>query len=157
MRRFHRKGFSMYELDDMDKKILAHLSQNCRISLNRLSHQVFLTSPAVAARIEKLEKSGVITGYRAEINAEQLGFPITAFIELTMDPEQKRPFTEFIQSAPHVLECYHVAGAYSMLLKVCFSSPSLLDQFVGSLQSFGKTQTQIVFSAVITPRPIPID
>ena len=147
----------MYHLDDIDKKILTLLSRNSRISLNQLSHQVFLTSPAVAARIEKLEKSGVITGYRADIDAEKLGYPITAFIELTMDPDQKSAFIDFIHDSRNVLECYHVAGAYSMLLKVCFATPSLLDQFVGSLQSFGKTQTQIVFSTVVSPRPVKID
>lgn len=146
----------MYQLDDIDKKILALLSRNSRISLNQLSRQVFLTSPAVAARIEKLEKSGVITGYRTEIDTEKLGYPITAFIELTMDPDEKSAFIDFIQGSKNVLECYHVAGAYSMLLKVCFATPSLLDQFVGSLQTFGKTQTQIVFSTVVNPRPISI-
>ncbi|WP_130862349.1 Lrp/AsnC family transcriptional regulator [Bacilliculturomica massiliensis] len=147
----------MYHTDDIDKKILALLSRNSRISLNQLSQQVFLTSPAVAARIEKLEKSGVITGYRADIDAEKLGYPITAFIELTMDPDQKNAFVDFIRDSRNVLECYHVAGAYSMLLKVCFPTPSLLDQFVGSLQSFGKTQTQIVFSTVVSPRSVHID
>lgn len=147
----------MYHMDDIDKKILSLLGQNSRISLNQLSHQVFLTSPAVAARIEKLEKSGVITGYRTDINAEKLGYPITAFIELTMVPDEKSSFIDFIRKSKNVLECYHVAGVYSMLLKVCFPTPSLLDQFVGSLQSFGKTQTQIVFSTVVNPRPICTD
>lgn len=144
----------MYQLDEIDKKILTLLGHNSRVSLNQISHQVFLTSPAVAARIEKLERSGVITGYRADINAEKLGYPITAFIELTMDPDEKQDFMNFIRDNRNVLECYHVAGVYSMLLKVCFPTPSQLDQFVGSLQSFGKTQTQIVFSTVVSPRPI---
>lgn len=147
----------MYHMDDIDKKILTLLGKNSRISLNQLSQQVFLTSPAVAARIEKLEKSGIITGYRTDMNAEKLGYPITAFIELTMDPDEKAAFLEFVSQNKNVLECYHVAGVYSMLLKVCFPTPSLLDQFVGSLQSFGKTQTQIVFSTVVQPRPLRLE
>lgn len=147
----------MHHLDNIDKKILALLAQNARISLNQLSQKVFLTSPAVAARIEKLEKNGIITGYHADLNAEKLGYPITAFVELTMNPDEKGRFLEFIRSQKNVLECYHVAGVYSMLIKVCFPTPSLLDQFVGSLQSFGKTQTQIVFSTVVSPRSIETD
>lgn len=147
----------MYHMDDIDRKILTLLGRNSRISLNQLSQHVFLTSPAVAARIEKMEKSGIITGYRTDVDAEKLGYPITAFIELTMDPDEKKAFMDFIRPCPNVLECYHVAGAYSMLLKVTFPTPSLLDQFVGSLQSFGKTQTQIVFSTVVHPRPLSLD
>lgn len=139
-------------MDDIDKKIISLLEKNARISLNQLSQHVFLTPPAVAARIEKLENHGILKGYHAIVDAEKLGYPILAFVELTMSPEEKTAFTKFITACPNVVACYHVAGAYSMLIKVCFSTPSKLDSFVGSLQKFGKTQTQIVFSTIVESR-----
>lgn len=141
-------------MDEIDKTLLELLQQNARIQLKQLSSQVSLSSPAIAARIEKLEQSGVITGYHASINPEKLGYPIMAFIELTMDPEMKGEFIDFIERTKNVTECYHVAGAYSMLIKAVYPTPSQLNAFVGSLQRFGKTQTQIVFSTVIEPREI---
>ncbi len=146
----------MQHIDHIDKQIINLLGQNSRLSISHISKEVFLTSPAVAARIEKLEKSGIITGYRANLDTEKLGYPITAFVEITIEPENQSSFKDFIATIPNVLECYHVAGPYSMIMKVCFQTPSLLDKFVGSLQSYGKTQTQIAFSTVVTPREISI-
>ena len=142
----------MRTIDNIDRRILNALSRNSRIPLKRLAEKVHLSSPAVSARIENLEKNGYIVGYSTILNYEKLGNPITAFIELTMSPDLRDSFNEFVVSNKDVLECYHVAGAYSMLLKVCFSTPSQLNEFVGALQAFGKTETQIVFSCVVPPR-----
>lgn len=141
-------------MDEIDKTLLALLQKNARMQLKQLAPHVFLSPPAVAARIEKLEQSGIITGYHASIDPEKLGYPIMAFIELTMAPEMKGEFIEFIEKEKNVTECYHVAGAYSMLIKAVYPTPTQLDAFVGSLQRFGKTQTQVVFSTVIKPREI---
>ena len=64
----------MRSLDEVDKKILNRLRQNGRISLKELSSEVFLTMPAVSARIEKLEREGYIKGYHAEVDLEKLGY-----------------------------------------------------------------------------------
>ena len=141
-------------MDEIDKTLVELLQKNARMQLKQLAPHVFLSPPAVAARIEKLEQSGIITGYHASVNPEKLGYPIMAFIELTMDPEMKSEFMDFIQGAKNVTECYHVAGAYSMLIKAVYPTPTELNSFVGSLQRFGKTQTQIVFSTVVAPREI---
>ena len=141
-------------MDEIDKTLVELLQKNARMQLKQLAPHVYLSPPAVAARIEKLEQPGVITGYHAAVNPDKLGYPLMAFIELTMEPEMKTEFYEFIQRAKNVTECYHVAGAYSMLIKTIYRSPTELNNFVGSLQRFGKTQTQIVFSTVVEPRGI---
>lgn len=141
-------------MDKIDKKLLSILESNARISMKQLADKVFLTSPAVSARIERLERAGIITGYKAIIDPSKLGYEITAFINLAMSPMHKPAFTEYISSCYNVVECYNVAGAYSMLLKVCFPTTAELDNFVVPLQKFGKTQTQIVFSTVATPHQI---
>lgn len=143
-------------MDNIDKKILHLLQENARYPLKHLASKVFLSSPAVSARIERLEKSGVISGYHASITPVSLGFHITAFINMALDPKQKPEFYPFIDACPNVLECNCVTGAYSMLIKVCFPSTMELDTFIGHLQKYGNTETQIVFSTPVETRGIDI-
>lgn len=144
-------------MDKIDINILQLLQENSRYPLKYLAGKVFLSSPAVSARIERLEKQGIISGYHAEINPLVLGYHITAFINLTLEPKQKPEFYPFIEACPNVLECDCVTGAYSMHIKVCFPSTLELDSFIGQLQKFGKTETQIVFSTPVPSRGINIE
>lgn len=80
---------------------------------------------------------------------EKLGYGIKAFIMITVEPEDSQKFYEFIRLQKCVLECNHITGPYSMILKVTFSTTTLLDEFLGKLQVFGKTETQVVFSTVL--------
>lgn len=143
-------------MDNIDRKILYLLQDNARTPLKYLANKVFLSSPAVSARIDKLEKEGVITGYHATMNQEALGYHITAFINMSLDPKQKPVFYPFVEDCPNVLECNCVTGAYSILLKVSFPNTVELDDFIGRLQRFGSTETQIVFSTPVKPRGIDI-
>lgn len=99
-----------------------------------------------------MEKEGIIKGYGVKIDPLKLGFHITAFINMELEPVQKPEFYPFIESIPNVIECNCVTGNYSMLMKVAFPSTIELDGFIGQLQRFGKTQTQIVFSTPVEPR-----
>lgn len=133
-------------MDKIDMKLVKMLQENARMPLKHLAEGVFLSSPATAARIEKLENDGIITGYGAKINHKKLGFPITAFINLEIHPSQKPVFYPFIRQHPNVIECDCVTGHYSMMIKVAFESTENLDTFIGQLQTFGSTETKIVFS-----------
>ncbi|SFR63082.1 Lrp/AsnC family transcriptional regulator [Anaeromicropila populeti] len=143
-------------MDKIDLKLISLLQKNARFSLKQLAEQVFLSSPAVSSRIERLEKEGYIIGYQAQIDEERLGYHIKAFINLEMTPKQKPTFYPFISECPNVLECNCVTGQYSMLIKVAFASTQELDMFIGKLQKFGNTQTQIVFSTAVRPRGIQV-
>ena len=129
-------------MDKIDKKIITLLQQNARMPFKALAENVFLSSPAVSARSERLEKEEIIEGY--EVNLE-------------VAPVQKPDFYPFIKSCPNVVECNCVTGNYSMLLKVMFPSTMELDTFIGQLQKFGRTSTQIVFSTPVAPRGIDVN
>lgn len=144
-------------MDEIDKLILKELDKNARISIKELTDIVYLSAPAVKARIEKLEEQGIILGYSAKINKAALGYLIKAYINLEMDPKLKPQFYPFIQGNAHVLECDCVTGVYSMLIKVAFPNTQELDQFIGQLQQFGQTSTQIVFSTSVENRNISIE
>ncbi|PRR84110.1 Lrp/AsnC family transcriptional regulator [Clostridium vincentii] len=143
-------------MDKIDLNLIKLLEENARYPLKKLAEEVFLSSPAVSARIEKLERTGVIIGYSAKVNQLELGYNITAFINLAMSPKQKTEFYPFIADCPNVLECNCVTGNYSMLIKVAYRTTVELDTFIGHLQKFGNTETQIVFSTPVDPRGIQI-
>lgn len=144
-------------MDSIDIKLISLLQKNARVPLKQLAEQVFLSSPATAARIEKLERDGIITSYSAKINHKKLGYPIIAFVNLELQPSQKPTFYPFICSHPNVLECNCVTGHYSMLIKVAFESTEALDGFIGKLQTFGSTETQIVFSTALDTRGVEVE
>lgn len=144
-------------MDDIDRKILKLLQANARTSLKTIAENTFLSSPAVSARIEKMEKDGIISGYHAQIDPMKLGYHIIAFINLNVIPEDKPKFYAYAESIPNVLECNCVTGEYSMLIKVAFESTMQLDAFIGELQKFGRTSTQIVFSTHVGPRGVYVE
>lgn len=144
-------------MDKIDVKLITLLQENARYPLKFLASQVFLSAPAVSSRIDKLEKQGIILGYNTVIDKQKLGYHITAFINLEMTPNQKPEFYPFIQQCPNVLECNCVTGSFSMLIKVAFHSTQELDTFIGQLQHFGNTSTQIVFSTPVANREITIE
>lgn len=79
-----------FSIDDTDLQILSLLQKNARVSIKRIAEQTFLSPTAISARIEKLEKGGYIEGYYAHINAQAFGFNIKAFINLEVEPVQKK-------------------------------------------------------------------
>lgn len=141
-------------MDRIDKELITMLQENARTPLKTLAEKVFLSSPAVSARIEKLEKEGIITGYHVSVDQLKLGYHITAYISLEMEPVLKSEFYPFIKACPNVIECNCVTGVYSMLIKVAFPTTMELDTFIGELQTYGRTSTQIVFSTAVEHRGI---
>ena len=127
-------------MDEIDLKLLRLLQKNSRTPVKTLAGEVNLSSPAVSARIDRLERQGVIRGYTLDIDPLQLGQHILAYIRLDMQPVQKEEFYPFIAACPNVLECNCVTGNYSMLIKVSSTSTQELDGFIGQLQHFGKTR-----------------
>lgn len=141
-------------LDHIDIEILNLLQEDASIPIKEIAAKVFLSSPAVSARIERLERQGYILGYHAQVNPAALGYHIKAFINLEVEPVRKKDFYPYIKQSTNVIECNCVTGDYSMLLEVLFPSTVELDQFIGELQSYGRTKTLIVFSTSIEHRGI---
>ena len=140
------------ELDNIDKMIITMLQENARMSLKEIAQKVYLSSPAVSARIENLVQNGYIEGFHARINPIKLGYHIKAFINLEVSPIDKKDFYPYINSCKNVVACNCVTGDYSMLLEVLFPSTDELDQFIGELQKYGRTKTLIVFSTCVEYR-----
>lgn len=139
-------------MDAADRIILKTLAKNARTPIKGLAEKAFLSSPAVSARVDRLEKTGVIRSYQANLNLKALGHEILAFINLSLSPERRQEFQTWVAGCVNVLECHHVTGAYSLLMKAAFASTAEMEAFVGRLQTYGTTQTQVVFSTLVEPR-----
>ena len=142
------------QLDAIDKQIIDILQKDARTPVKDIAQEVFLTAPAVSARINHLVKENIITGFHASLNPELLGYHVKAFINLEVEPKDKKDFYPFIKECPNVIECNCVTGDYSMLLEVHFKSTVELDQFIGELQVYGRTKTLIVFSTSVEHREV---
>lgn len=141
-------------LDHIDIEILNMLQKDASTPIKEIAANVFLSSPAVSARIERMERQGYIMGYHAQINPAALGYRVKAFICLEIEPVRKKEFYPYIKSCRNVIECNCVTGDYSMLLEVLFPDTVTLDQFIGELQTYGRTRTLIVFSTSVEHRGI---
>lgn len=138
------------DLDEVDLQILALLQQHCKMPLAKIGQRVGLSAPAVVERIKKLEDGGVITGYTALLDARRLGCDITAFIGvLTEHPKSIRDVEQQIETRAEVLECHHVTGAYTLLLKVKTANTTTLEELIShmrSIEGVSRTETMVVLS-----------
>lgn len=144
------------ELDRIAWKIIEELQQDGRLSWAELGRRVGLTTPAVAERVHRLEKLGVIRGFHADINLEQLGMPILIFVRLSMaGPESLvRSFQQHVKTWEEVLECHRVTGSDSFIVKARVVSVEHLESFLDKLGHYGTTSTATVLSSPVVHRII---
>lgn len=112
---------SMSKMDDIDRKILRELSQDGRISNLELAERVGLSPSACLRRVQELERSGVITGYRATIDPAKLGLSFLAYVTVGLSTHTKKAQSDFeaaMAGAPEVRECHNITGAIEYLLRI---------------------------------------
>ena len=139
-------------MDKFDRKIIAALHENARLSYAELARRVSLSAPAVAERVEKLERSGVISGYRAIINPEKLGYPIQCLIELTVKNLEYYGVLETLKTMPEITECYSITGSSGLMIKVAVDNMTTLQQVIARLMQYGDTKTSIVIDVPVGSR-----
>ncbi|HEV2170145.1 MAG TPA: Lrp/AsnC family transcriptional regulator [Candidatus Binatus sp.] len=141
------------ELDAIDLQILGILQSNGRIPHVKLAEQVGLSAPSVIERVKKLEDGGMIVGYHATVDARRLGKDVTAFIGVSIAHPKTIPlFEETIGLLDDVLECHHVTGEHTVLLKVKTDNTSSLERLISSIRSIegvARTETMVVLSTHI--------
>jgi Lrp/AsnC family leucine-responsive transcriptional regulator len=143
-------------IDDIDRKILNELQLDARISYAELGRRVGLTTPAVIERVRKLEDSGIVIGYRAEIDPSKVGLPITAFIRMSISGVDYSHIIEVAEESSEVLECHRGTGGDSFIMKVAISSVEHLQEVIDRLTPYGITTTTIVLSSPVKRRVIKV-
>ena len=92
-------------LDSIDEKIIKLLGENARISIKDIAAEVYLSSPAVTARIERLQRQEIIEGFHVRLNPEALDYNIHAFVNLNLEPGKKKALLEYVQKVENILSC----------------------------------------------------
>jgi Lrp/AsnC family leucine-responsive transcriptional regulator len=138
--------------DDVDRRILAELQGDGRLSWSELARRVHLSAPAVADRVRRLEEAGVITGYRAVVDPAKLGFPLLAYVRVRSTGAEPAPLHETVLAMDEVLECHHVTGEDCYVLKVVAASMADLERVTGALARLGGVTTSLVYSTVVEGR-----
>ncbi len=126
----------MAAMDDIDKRLLSLLTLKGRITLAGLGEAVGLSAPAVHDRVHRLEDSGVIRGYAALLDPDQLGLGTAAMVSMTLggDPAARQELELRLAEDPRVLELHEVAGDDCYVAKVRVSSPKALAAFLAELR-----------------------
>lgn len=135
-------------MDVTDYKIIEILLKDGRVSMKDLAQKVALSPPAAAERVKRLEEENIITGYKAIVDYKKLGKNINVLINVDMNVQKVDKFMEFIQTENSIIECHHVTGPYSKILKARVDDMESLEKLIGKIQLFGNTETFIILSSV---------
>jgi len=139
------------DLDAIDRQILSLLQVNAKISQAKMAEAVGLTAPSVHERIRKMERGGYIRGYVALLDERKLGHDVTAFVEVFIEhPRYEAGFIQSVRDLDEVLECHHITGEFSLLLKVRVADMGafrrLLIEKLNSVRGVRQTRTLIVLA-----------
>jgi len=146
-------------LDAVGWAILAALQDDARLTYNDLGRRVGLSPPAVTERVRRMEEAGIITGYRAEVDAARLGWPLLAFMRIVTPGGQDARFHTAIRAMPEIVECHRVTGSDSFILRVRITSMAHLEALIDRLKPFGQSMTSLVLSSPVERRALvePLD
>jgi Lrp/AsnC family leucine-responsive transcriptional regulator len=143
-------------VEEIDRMIVSLLSADGRMSFTELAKQTGLSVSAAHQRVRRLERRGVITGYAALINPEDVGLPLTAFVSIKpFDPAAPDDAPLRLAHLPEIEACHSVAGEENYILKVRVASPVALEDLLQEIRTAASvsTRTTIVLSTPYENRP----
>lgn len=143
-------------MDRKDRQILALLERDARLSYGEIGKSVGLAGSSVHDRVRKLEKQGIVKGYRAEIDFEAVGLPITAIVSLALRPASPADIPAKVAEFELVESCYSVAGDNSYALVVRAPSTKALEELLDALRAKLEvvTRSTVVLSIPFQHRPM---
>ena len=151
------------DLDRIDRKILAILQEDGRISNLKLAESVALSPTAVLARVQRLTREDYIVGYEARLNPLKLGAGMLVFVEVLLDRTTPNVFEQFkaaVQVRPEIMECHMVAGGFDYLVKIRVADMNAYREFAGAvlwqLPGVRETRTYAVMEEVKHSTRLPL-
>ena len=153
----------MTALDRTDRRILALLQAEGRISTVELSERIGLSPTSTSERFKRLQREGVVQGFRAILDPQRLGLELLVFVEVSLDkttPDAFQKFAEAVRRAPEVLECHMVAGGFDYLVKTRVADMAAYRRFLGeillALPVVKETRTYAVMEEVKSDGVLPV-
>ena len=139
-------------LDATNLRMLVELQSDARISLAELGRRVGLSSPAVAERLKRIEREGVITGYRAEIEPRKLGYSLGVIIRIRPSPRQLAAVAELARNTPEVVECHRVTGDDCFVVTAYVRDVEHLEVVIDAFAAYGQTTSSVMQSSPVPRR-----
>ena len=143
-------------LDAVDEKIVGELLDDGRLPIAELGRRVNLSSPAVAERMRRLERTGVVTGYRAQVDPRALGYELLAIVRVKPAPRQLPKIPELAAEIPQVVECHRITGEDCFFLKLHLRSMDDLEPLLDRFTPYGRTTTSLIHSSAVDNRALPL-
>jgi Lrp/AsnC family leucine-responsive transcriptional regulator len=143
-------------LDAANRRLLEELQGDARLSLAELGRRVGLSSPAVADRLSRLERDGVIAGYHVTLDPRALGFALSAVIRIRPASRQIPKVAEIAQGAPEVVECHRITGDDCFIMRAHVRDVAHLEELIDRFTPFGSTTTSIVQSSPVPGRGVSV-
>jgi Lrp/AsnC family leucine-responsive transcriptional regulator len=149
-------------MDAIDKKIVSLLQAEGRTSCEKISSIVDLSVSAVNERIKRLQKQGVITGWGAHICPQKVGLDVLSFVQILLGERcNEKAFLTEITKIPEILECHHITGEWSYLLKVRCQNinnfETILGEKIKPIPGILRTHTLIVLSSPLERTVLPLE
>jgi Lrp/AsnC family leucine-responsive transcriptional regulator len=141
-------------LDATNLRLLSELQADARLTLAELGRRVGLSSPAVAERLGRLEREGVIRGYHADVDPRALGYALSAVIRIRPAPRQIAEVARVAQETPEVVECNRITGDDCFVLRTHVRDVEHLEEVIDRFTVFGQTTTSIVQSSPVPGRGV---
>jgi Lrp/AsnC family leucine-responsive transcriptional regulator len=138
--------------DATDERLLAELQGDARLTNAELGRRVSLSPPAVADRLRRLERDGVITGYRAELEPKALGYTLSAIMRVRPSARQLPKVAELARESPEVVECHRITGEDCFFVKLHLRDIEHLEEVVDRFLIYGQTTTSIIQSSPVRGR-----
>jgi Lrp/AsnC family leucine-responsive transcriptional regulator len=136
-------------VEEIDRQIMALLAEDGRMSFTDLAKETGLSVSAVHQRVRRLQKRGVIKGFTAQLDNEQIGLPLTAFVSIKpIDPAAPDDAPDRLADVAAIEACHSVAGEESYILKVRVASPNELEDLLQTIRAKANvaTRTTVVLS-----------
>jgi DNA-binding Lrp family transcriptional regulator len=150
-------------MDDVDRRILAALQQDGRLTITELAQRVRLSLSPCHRRLRALERSGAITAYRAHLDATALGFTFEALVFVTMrdsDRDTLSAFERAVADIPHILQAQRLFGDPDYLLRVITRDlrafQTLYDDRLATLPGVQRLGSTLVMKSIVENRPLPL-
>jgi Lrp/AsnC family transcriptional regulator, leucine-responsive regulatory protein len=136
--------------------VLQELQQDGRLGMAELGRRIGMSAPAVADRVQRLERAGVITGYSAEIDPAALGFPVAAIVRIRPAPGRLERIRQIARETDEVGECFRITGEDCYLLRLHLRSIDELEEILDRFTPYGSTTTSIIHSLPVPRRGPPL-
>ena len=138
--------------DATDARLVTELQADARLTNAELGRRVSLSPPAVADRLRRLERDGVITGYRAELDPKALGYALSAIMRVRPAPRQLPKVADLARESSEVVECHRITGEDCFFLKLHLRDIEHLEEVVDRFLIYGQTTTSIIQSSPVRGR-----